>query len=276
MKPKIIIKKVRKKGHSGHHGGSWKVAYADFVTAMMAFFLLLWLITMVAPERRARVAAYFKEFTIFEKSGSSMFLNEQGGVTGEAGGAFGKMEKNFGKGITDLSNPEAVGRSIRQQIAERLADVQDQVAVEIADDGIRIQLIDSEGRPLFKLGSSELSPNAVKILLVISDSIRSLDNKIAIEGHTDALSYASGRYTNWELSTERASAARKELEKDGLDPDRLYRVSGYAATAPLIKDNPADPRNRRISIILLFPKDGRKHEEREPAERAAGSSAPSA
>ena len=269
MKPKIIIKKVRKKGHNDHHGGSWKVAYADFVTAMMAFFLLLWLITMVAPERRARVAAYFKEFNIFEKSGSSMFLNEQGGVTGEAGGAFGKMDKNFGKGITDMSNPEAVGRSIRQQIAARLADVQDQVAVEVADDGLRIQLIDSEGRPLFKLGSSELSPNAVKILLVIAESIQSLDNRIAIEGHTDALSYASARYTNWELSTERASAARKELEKDGLNPDRIYRVSGFAATEPLIRDNPGDPRNRRISIILLFPKDGGDHSEHEAPERAA-------
>jgi chemotaxis protein MotB len=108
---------------------------------------------------------------------------------------------------------------------------------------------------MFKLGSSELSPKAREVLRVISENIKSFPNKVIIEGHTDALAYAGGDYTNWELSTERASSARKELEANGLDPRRIARVAGYADTDPLIKEDPADPRNRRISIVLLFPRE---------------------
>ncbi|HEX7519893.1 MAG TPA: OmpA family protein, partial [Candidatus Deferrimicrobium sp.] len=131
--------------------------------------------------------------------------------------------------------------------------VKDQVLVEVFEGGVRIQLVDKDGRLIFPLGSAEPTQAARKIFDVIAGSIKDVPNKIAIEGHTDALTYSSGRYTNWELSTERASAARKELEEHGLDPDRLTRVSGFAATEPLIKGNPNDPRNRRISIILQYP-----------------------
>lgn len=250
---KIIIKKVKKRGHEGGHGGSWKVAYADFVTAMMAFFLLLWLITMVAPEKRARVSSYFKSFNLFEKAGSSMMMEAPGGVAGDSGGQFGKLEKDFGKGVSDTPSPESLKETIRHEVEKKLSDVQDQVMVDVFEDGVRVQLTDKDGRPIFSLGGYELSPNGKKILNVITENIKNTGNKIAIEGHTDALSYSSNRYTNWELSTERASAARKELENNGLNPDRLVKVAGYAATEPLIKDDPNDPRNRRISIILLYP-----------------------
>ena len=258
MKQKIIIKKVRKASHQGSHGGSWKVAYADFVTAMMAFFLLLWLVSMVAPEKRARVATYFKQFSLFDKSGSSFFMDQQSGVTGQGGGReLGRVERDYGKGAVDTLSPEDLKKKLKNEIEVKLADVQNQIMVDVFEEGVRIQIVDNEGRPMFALGGAEPSQNARKILSVLTETIKSLNNKITIEGHTDALSYASNRFTNWELSTERASSARRELEHNGLDPDRLVRVAGYAATVPLIKDDTNDPRNRRISIILLYKKDGR-------------------
>lgn len=249
--PRIIIKKVKKRGHEGGHGGQWKVAYADFVTAMMAFFLLMWLIAMVAPEKRARVADYFKHFDLFDQSGSS-FMEQNSEIMNEAGGQAPEVPKKIGKGSTDVMSREQLKEKLKRGIETRLGDVKDQIMVDIFEGGVRIQLIDKEGSPMFPLGRSEPSPTAKKILRVITENIKDLDNKIAIEGHTDAFSYASNRYTNWELSTERASAARKELEYNGLNPDHITRVAGYAATEPLIKDNPNDPRNRRISIILLY------------------------
>ncbi len=259
--PKLIIKKVKKHGHDGHHGGAWKVAYADFVTGMMAFFLLLWLLSMVSPEKRVRLAAHFKSFTIFEKSGTSMVMDEAGGVVGTEGGKFGKIESEYEKGVADVMSPEDLKSKLKREIETKLSDVKDHVLVDIFQGGVRIQLVDLEGSPMFPLASSELTPKAKKILEVITRNIKDLDNKVAIEGHTDALNYASNNYTNWELSTERASAARKELERNGLDSNNLSKVAGYAATDPLIKDNPADPRNRRISIILLYP-DGNGHIEK--------------
>jgi chemotaxis protein MotB len=247
----VIIKVVKKKVVGGHHGGSWKVAYADFVTAMMAFFLLMWLITMVAPERRARVATYFKHFSIFEKSGSS-FMEKNEAILNESGGEITIPKEFFhapGKGIT----PQELHEKLRQETENRLAEVKDQVMVEVFDGGVRIQLVDKTGQPVFPLGKSSLTPVGRKMLEVVADGIKDVPNKIAIEGHTDALTYSSSRYTNWELSTERASAARKELETFGVDPDRLAQVSGYAATQPLIRENPNDPRNRRISIIIQYP-----------------------
>lgn len=247
----VIIKHVKKRAEEGGHGGSWKVAYADFVTAMMAFFLLMWLITMVSPEKRISVASYFKHFTILEKSGSS-FMEKNVAVVNETGGEISGPKK-FSKGMKKEVTREELKEKLRSEMEQQLEDVKDQVIVEVFEGGVRIQLVDKDGRQIFPLGSAEPTPIARKIFKVIAGSIKDVPNKIAIEGHTDALTYSSGRYTNWELSTERASAARKELEAYGLDPDRLARVSGFAATEPLIKGNPNDPRNRRISIILQYP-----------------------
>ncbi len=244
----VIIKKVKKvKGHGGH-GGSWKVAYADFVTAMMAFFLLLWLITMVSPEKRARLATYFKIFSIFEHSGVSM-LDKSNVVLLESG-ASNKITYSP-ESFSGLS-PEEFKESIKKAIEEKLGDIKDQVLVDIVEGGVRIQLVDKEGKPMFDLGSSQLTPLAERILKVIGENVISQPNPVAIEGHTDALAFRSSEYGNWELSTERALTARKELEKNGLSPQRLVKVAGYADTVPLIKEDPKDPRNRRISIILLF------------------------
>ena len=246
----VIIKKVKKAGHEGSHGGSWKVAYADFVTAMMAFFLLLWLITMVSPEKRARVATYFKHFSIFEQSGSS-FLEKSSEIMNEAGESEQKITPEIGGPFA--MKPEDFKEKIKKAIEDKLADIKDQVIVDIFEGGVRIQLVDKEGKPMFDLGSAEPTPMAKRILQVIGEQIKDLPNQVTVEGHTDALAYKGSHYSNWELSTERALTARKELEKYGLDPKKLSRVAGYADTIPFIKEDPNDPRNRRISIILMFP-----------------------
>ena len=246
----VIIKHVKKKAEEGGHGGSWKVAYADFVTAMMAFFLLMWLITMVSPEKRVSVATYFKHFSIYDKSGSSI-MERNVAIVNETGGEI-SVPKEFSKGMKKEVTREELKEMLRSEMEKQLEDVKDQVILEVFEGGVRIQLVDKDGRQIFPLGSAEPTPIARKIFKVIAGSIKDVPNKIAIEGHTDALTYSSSRYTNWELSTERASAARKELEASGLDLDRLARVSGFAATEPLIKGNPNDPRNRRISIILQY------------------------
>lgn len=254
---KIIIKKVKKVHGGGHGSSAWKVAYADFVTAMMAFFLLLWLLSMVAPEKRAAVSQYFQHFSIFEKSGTS-FMEKGATIVNE------KMFKemldpkktkspvNSGKHQL-LTREEELREKLKKDVEKKLSDVKDQVMVETFGGGVKIELIDQSGSPMFPLGNSQLTPKAQEIIKVIAANINNATGTVAIEGHTDALSYSTNRYTNWELSTERASAARKALEDSGLNPDRIIRVSGHAATSPLIKEDPLDPRNRRISIMLYTP-----------------------
>ncbi len=238
------------------HGGSWKVAYADFVTAMMAFFLLMWLLAMVPAQKKAQLAGYFRDFSIFEKGGSWMERTEgqTPGVTMRIvdeepkttySGLPGQEEKPSGPSEQDIKE------KLKKEIEAKLADVKDQILVDSFEGGVRIQLVDKQGSSMFAVGSAQLTPDAKKILQVVTENVRNLGNRVAIEGHTDALSYSSSRYTNWELSTDRASAARKEMESDGLNPDCIMRVAGYAATEPLVKDNPYDPKNRRISILLF-------------------------
>ncbi|MBI5408218.1 MAG: OmpA family protein [Nitrospirae bacterium] len=249
----LIIKKVRKGDHGGHHGGSWKVAYADFVTAMMAFFLLLWLITMVSPEKRARVSSYFKNFSIYTSGGSS-FMEKSSELFSESGESSQKALTEFN--TDNVSNIKEMEKELKEGIMGKLEESKDQVLVDTVEGGVRIQMTDKDGSLMFERGSNMLSHKAREILHVIGQNINNLPNKITIEGHTDALPYARSDYSNWELSTERASSARRELEFNGLDPQRIERVSGYADNDPLIKDNPTDPRNRRISIILKVPYTG--------------------
>jgi chemotaxis protein MotB len=247
---KIIIRKIIKRDEEEEHGGSWKVAYADFVTALMAFFLMLWLITMIAPEKRARVASYFKHFSIFTQSGQS-FMDKSSEIFNETG----ESEKKVFKELQGSFNvkPEEFKENLRSAIEGKLGDIEDQILVDVFEGGVRIQLVDKEGKAMFDLGSSRPTPLALRILQVIADNIKSMPNPLAVEGHTDSLTYNSSYYSNWELSTERALTARKELEQYGVNPNRLTRVAGYADTVPLIKENTKDPRNRRISIILMFP-----------------------
>jgi chemotaxis protein MotB len=245
--PKIIIKKVKGKDHGNpQHGSSWKVAYADFVTAMMAFFILLWLITSLSPEGKKNMAAYFQEVSILQNNGSG-FMDKHNGIMGET-----TVPTAVSQVKGNQMSREEFRDKLKRDIERKLAEVKDQILVDIFEGGVRIQMIDKEGNPMFALGSPEMTISAKKIIKVIASNIKDMGNAVAIEGHTDALNYASNHYTNWELSTERASAARKELESEGLNANRLARVAGFAAKEPLIVSNPSDPRNRRISIVLLY------------------------
>ncbi len=255
QKNKIIIKKVKKVAGGGAHGGSWKVAYADFVTAMMAFFLLLWLITMTAPEKRARISNYFKQFSIFQQSGSS-FMDKSSALFNQAGESADKLSQDVPAMGRSGSSAEAFKEAVKQAVELKLGDIKDQIMVDVFEGGVRIQLVDKEGKPMFDVGSAQPTPLAIRIMQVIGDQIRNLPNPVSVEGHTDSLAFrASATRSNWDLSTERALSAKKQLESYGLNQNRLTRVAGYADTVPLITEDPEDPRNRRISIILLFPQE---------------------
>jgi len=245
LRPIIVIKK--KKKHAEHHGGSWKVAYADFVTAMMAFFLLLWLLAMVSPEKRIALSQYFKEFSVFKEQGEKVTqgglgIFDQKGVGSVHGIAPGRM--------SELS-PEKLKVKIRAAVDTKLQAMKDQVLVDVREGNVRIQIVDNEGSQMFLLGSAKPTEKALEILSLVSETIKETPNKIIVEGHTDAVPYKGGETTNWELSTSRASSARRVLENDGITPDRIAKVIGYADNDLLIKLYPNDPRNRRISIILL-------------------------
>jgi chemotaxis protein MotB len=247
----IVVLRRRKKRRESSHGGSWKVAYADFVTAMMAFFLLMWLITMTSPEKRLAVSEYFKSFNVFreQSQGGRSFLDKSANVFDQAGGLGAKLSA---RGMTqgELTS-EGLMRKLKLAIDEKLKLVKNQVLVDIVEGGVRIQIVDIEGSDMFASGSDQLTGQAREVLRLVAENIRELPCRIAIEGHTDATPFTRAKITNWELSTARASAARREIESNRIEPDRIARVVGYADQEPLVKDNPRDPKNRRISIILI-------------------------
>jgi chemotaxis protein MotB len=250
-KQKVIIRRINKKSHGGHHGGSWKVAYADFVTAMMAFFLLLWLLSMIAPEKRIALSEYFNQATLFkdnpQQSGTSM-LEKSSGVL-DIGRVMEKESHRIKN--TQKKSPEELEKQMRESIEKHLQGMKEQVFVDTTKEGVRIQIVDNEGSEVFRLGSDEPTPKAREIIRLVANDIKDKESKIVIEGHTDSSPFKGAQKTNWELSTSRASAARRELENNGIDPGRIARVVGYADQALFIPGNPMDPRNRRISIILL-------------------------
>jgi len=271
--PIIIIKK-RKRPREDRHGGSWKVAYADFVTALLAFFLLLWLITMVSPEKRAALSDYFRNFSLFEETSSSgqsfldkstQVLDKQGtdakmsAKEPRAGAAKDSRERvtdSMGFNVIEIAekgtiSTEDLVKKLKTAIEEKLKFVKNQIFVDVVEGGVRIQIVDMEGSPMFNLGSAEPTVKAQQILAIVADNIRDVPNRVAIEGHTDSAPFRGGQITNWELSTSRSSAARRELENNGIDPSRIARVVGYADQELYIRENPRDPRNRRISIILI-------------------------
>lgn len=261
-RPPIVVVRRKKKGHAAHHGGAWKVAYADFVTAMMAFFLVMWLVTAVAPEKKASVSRYFKTYNIFEKdSGTSVMHKSAPAVETKIGeeqqaliqmNAKKKMRGTTREEMTgeEISSEDIV-RKLQASINEQLAALKDQVLVDTTIDGVRIQIVDAEGSLMFPLGSAQPTEKAREILKLVAKNLKDVPNKIAIEGHTDAAPFKGAETTNWELSTGRASAARRELEKNDIASRRIARVIGYADQELYVQENPRDPRNRRISIILL-------------------------
>ena len=281
----IIIKKVKKVVGGGHHGGAWKVAYADFVTAMMAFFLLMWLLNTTTPEQKQGIADYFAPASISSStSGSGGILG--GTSLGDDGAkADGKMSviqqmapeapketNKDGQSSTTASLDSASEQALRDALAKKeqdsfasaaqslrqslqdmpeLAELSKQIMIDQTPEGLRIQLIDQDGRSMFKENSREPNDRAKILLRAIAKVVNQLPNRITISGHTSASPAGKGADSDWSLSAERADASRQIMQDAGIDADRVYQVSGKAASDPLFPDDPTLPGNRRIAIVLL-------------------------
>jgi chemotaxis protein MotB len=244
----IIIKKG-KGGHGGHHGGAWKVAYADFVTAMMAFFLVMWLVNQ-SDKVKESVGGFFRDPVKFGKGVAGVMPSESGSrlKMGKNPEMRRQVEEHVKEALTQL------GEEIRSSIQEQPAfqKFNDQVAIEMTDEGLRIQLIESSNTPFFERGSSELGGAARALVGMIGQQLGRMPNRAVIEGHTDAIRYAdSARYTNWELSADRANSARRVMLSGGLREKQIAEVRGFADRQPRIQLSPTDPRNRRVTITVL-------------------------
>ena len=242
----IIIKKIVKGGEGEHHGGAWKVAFADFMTSMMTFFLVMWLVATIVPSKKAGLANYMNTYKY------SPFPPASQGKGGPVGQGFRKREPNtVPKSLKEIS-PQKLQSQLMLIVKAKLFDIEKKIAMRIVDKGLRIEIMDPDSNTITPAGSPELNNGAKRVIKEISDILVKFENKIMLEGHTDSLPYPTGEYTNWELSTARASAARKEFDQDDIGADRIALMSGYAATKPLVKESPADTRNRRVSVVILY------------------------
>ena len=279
----ILIKKVKKVSGGGHHGGAWKVAYADFVTAMMAFFLLMWLVNATDPEQKKGIAEYFAPASVSTTtSGSGGILG--GTALGDAGAKGAGSVSVIQQLAPDAPPSDQAGQSenlsgaseqaLRDEIAKReaadfqtaaeslrqamqrmpeLAELSKQLIIDQTPEGLRIQLVDQEGRSMFDQNSARPNARAQVLLRAVSGVINRLPNRVSITGHTSAVA-GSGRASapgDWPLSSNRADASRQILQGAGVDPDRIYSVSGKAGSDPLYPDDPSLAGNRRIAIVLL-------------------------
>lgn len=262
----VIIKRVKKvKGHA-HHGGAWKIAYADFVTAMMAFFLLMWLLTVSTEDELRGISDYFDSPLRISMMGGQS-VGEQTRVLPGGGEDLTRTEGEVRLGDLEPLDTETLLREqerreleeLKERIEEAIESIpslsqyRDQLLIDITDEGLRVQIVDLENRPMFEIGSARLQPYAAKILGELSELLNQVGNRVSITGHTDAAPFAGGEagYSNWELSNDRANAARRELVSAGLDPEKMLRIVGLASTVPLDSDDVFSPINRRISILLV-------------------------
>ncbi|MGM0592973.1 MAG: flagellar motor protein MotB [Pseudomonadota bacterium] len=258
-KQPIVIKRIRKVA-GGHHGGAWKIAYADFVTAMMAFFLLMWLLGSTSSEDRAAIADYFQNPSAVQgPGGASTSMIKLGGALEVPRGSGEPMHQPAAEELAQQMQEAARLDELMQRIKEQientpaLAEFKEQLLLDITSEGLRIQIVDREGRPMFDRGSAVLKDYTAEILYELSRTVGDVPNHISITGHTDATAFSGRRpdYTNWELSADRANAARRAMSRGGLGQDKFGRVVGLASSVPFDKENPAAAVNRRISIVVL-------------------------
>lgn len=285
VRPILVIKRPKKIAH-GHHGGQWKVAYADFVTAMMAFFLLLWLLNSVTEEQLQGISNYFAPISSTRStsgagsilSGRTIVVNQKVGDAGsEPTDKVGpdaerdaELERDAETGTGDFEPSEAeldqmlaereedqfreAQRRLREAIAEApgLRALGDHLLVSQSPEGLDIQILDREGLPMFPRGSAAMHAHTAALLKLVAEVVRRMPQDVAITGHTDATLFATDNaYTNWELSADRANAARRMLIEFGVPAARISRVVGKAATEPLTPEDPEAPANRRLSVVLL-------------------------
>lgn len=268
--PDVIIIKKKPKGHAAH-GAAWKVAYADFVTAMMAFFLLMWLLGSTTQGDLQGIADYFKTPLKVALSGgsgsgdSSSVLKGGGMQLTRTHGQMPRTEQPDRKRTINLQAAQAERkeqerlRELRQRLQQAmeqhpaLGQLKGQIRVDITDDGLRIQLVDAQNRPMFDSGSARLKDYARDALRDVAKVLEGVDNRLSVSGHTDAQPYAGGErgYSNWELSADRANAARRELVGGGIGEPKMVRVVGLADSNHLVREDPRDPANRRISIVVM-------------------------
>jgi chemotaxis protein MotB len=286
----IYIKRIKKVA-GGHHGGAWKVAYADFVTAMMAFFLVMWLVTAVSKEQRAAIFDYFKNPSMepgksvrpapgqMGPGGASTSPINLGGGLDSPRSSLRKTEKIGATVMTEPAKPidlkseaqkaaevaelrrllekkqlDALMQDLKEAIAksQALEPFKDQLLLDVTPDGLRIQIVDAQNRPMFDLGSSRLKSYTNAILKEVAGYLKTVPNRVSITGHTDTTPYAGFTgYTNWDLSTDRANAARRALESAGFDTAKIARVAGLSSSVLFDKLNPRNPVNRRISIVVM-------------------------
>jgi len=242
--PVIIKKKKIVRGHGGHHGGAWKVAYADFITAMMALFLLLWLISQGDQKLKTAIANYFRN--------PGVFNTQRGGVM--PGNRKVSKEPQVVNPQTEEMALVSSATMLRKAFDKRpeFGNVRGQIKIEITDEGLRIQILDRASEVLFDRGSAQLKENMVMILREIAGEVGKLPNPVVVGGHTDAFTFkAADNYTNWELSADRANAARRVLETAGLSKGQVKRVVGHGDSEPINPADPYDPANRRISVLVL-------------------------
>jgi len=279
----IIVKRVKRFG-GGHHGGAWKIAFADFATAMMAFFLVLWLLSEATPEQKLAIAGYFKDPIGFTESGSPYVidlggspqlapdhtLNPETKDTPPKPEAENSVDPDQAENIAEKVEKdrlELLLQELQNKVDEnpQLQKFKDQILFEITQDGLRIQIMDAENRPMFDLGSARLKPYFEDILLAMADTIKEVPNKVSISGHTDAKPYAaSADFGNWELSANRANAARRTLVAGSYPESQIARVVGYGSSSLFDRKNPLNPVNRRIDIIVLNKKAQRDIEGEQP------------
>ncbi|AFM31762.1 MULTISPECIES: flagellar motor protein MotB [Stutzerimonas stutzeri subgroup] len=276
----IIVKRVKKVA-GGHHGGAWKIAFADFATAMMAFFLVMWLMSSATPEQKKLISGYFQDPIGFTESASPHVIDLGGTPTPSPDRTLNaELEPAQSEAQVDSDQVETFAEQLeRERLDLLLQELQnkvdenpelqkfkDQILFEITQDGLRIQIMDAENRPMFALGSAQLQPYFEDILLALVDTIAAVPNKISISGHTDAKPYSGrGDFGNWELSAGRANAARRTLVIGGYPEDQIARVVGYASSALFDREDPFNPVNRRIDILVLTKKAQRSIEGEQPA-----------
>ncbi|QSP94585.1 flagellar motor protein MotB [Marinobacter salinisoli] len=263
MAEQPIIIKRKKVVAGGHHGGSWKVAFADFATAMMAFFLVLWLTATASPEQKKAVEGYFRDPVGFTDGGSPNPVDLEGSasVVNEASQDIQSSQIQIEDEVVDQLTETLEQRRMKelfQELKQRIEDnktlqeFKDQLLIDITDEGLRIQIVDRSGRPMFDSGRAELKYYSQNILFELAKTLGSVDNKLSLTGHTDATPF-KGRpgYTNWELSADRANTARRALVAGGVRGEQIARVVGLSDSVLFKKDDPTAPVNRRISIIVL-------------------------
>ncbi|MES1987216.1 MAG: flagellar motor protein MotB [Pseudomonadota bacterium] len=269
----IIVKKI-KKGGGGHHGGAWKIAYADFVTAMMAFFLLMWLLGSTSKEQKAGISEYFRtplkqvlmgpsmgaSDTIIKGGGGKDFTKKSGQVKKVEGPDGKKTAVDAEDAKKALEQAEKVKlEELKKKIEKAIDDspnlskFKNQLLLDITSDGLRVQIVDEQNRAMFNSSKAEMQPYAKQILQELGKTLNDVPNKISLSGHTDATPYPTGEkaYSNWELSSDRANASRRELVAGGMDETKLLRVVGLSSAALFDKENPFNATNRRISIIIM-------------------------